>query len=80
MDHVNNYKPPKEHDDMDEETKQLQKEGCAPKIQIPVEHIKVEQDTIVGGVRLPARLPIRSEETTKPKHSSSPKSKKVKHL
>lgn len=60
MDHVNNYKPPKENDKLDEETKLLHREGCAPRIQIPVEHIKREEvPEIVGGVRLPQRLPIK---------------------
>jgi len=31
VDHVENYKMPKEHDDEDEVTKQLKNEGCAPK-------------------------------------------------
>lgn len=63
MDHVNDYKPPKEHDDMDEVTRKLQTDGCAPVPQLPVEHIKREapsSDTVVGGVRLPQRLPIGS--------------------
>lgn len=49
---------------MDEETKLLQMEGCAPKLQIPVEKIKKEssESDIVGGVRLPQRLPIRKIE------------------
>lgn len=60
MDHVNNYKPPKDDDKLDEETKRLQTEGCAPKPQLPPEAIKKEpaDDNIVGGVRLPQRLPI----------------------
>lgn len=62
MDHVNNYKPPKDDDKLDEETKRLQTEGCAPKPQLPPEAIKREpaDDNIVGGVRLPQRLPIRT--------------------
>lgn len=64
VDHVNNYKPPKENDKLDEETKLLHREGCAPKIQIPVEQIKREvEEEIVGGVRLPQRLPIKVLET-----------------
>ncbi|XP_046559309.1 RNA-binding motif protein, X-linked 2-like [Haliotis rubra] len=33
VDHVENYKIPKEHGDEDEVTKRLREEGCAPKIQ-----------------------------------------------
>lgn len=70
VDHVNDYKPPKDHDDMDEETRQLHSEGCAPKVQLPPERIKREETKsssgsggggsgdIVGGIRLPPRLPI----------------------
>lgn len=60
VDHVNNYKPPKDDDKLDEETKRLQTEGCAPKPQLPPEAIKREpdDDNAVGGVRLPKRLPI----------------------
>lgn len=66
VDHVNDYKPPKDHDDMDDETRQLHSEGCAPKLQLAPEHIKREKarddngdgGVIVGGIRLPPRLPI----------------------
>lgn len=49
---------------MDDETRQLQTEGCAPKLQLPPEQIKKEplQGEIVGGIRLPARLPIGKTE------------------
>lgn len=60
MDHVNNYKPPKDDDKLDEETKRLQTEGCAPKLQLPPEAIKREpgDDNVIGGIRIPQRLPI----------------------
>lgn len=65
VDHVQEYKVPKEHEKQDEETKRLQDEGCAPKPQIPVEHIKREvregtafDGTFDDGFRLPPRLPI----------------------
>lgn len=68
MDHVNNYKPPKENEKLDDETKLLHKEGCAPKLQIPIEQIKRElAPVIVGGVRLPPRLPIKIEPESKRK-------------
>ena len=31
VDHVSNYKPPKDVEKLDEDTKKLRKEGCAPK-------------------------------------------------
>jgi len=41
VDHVLDYKPPKENEKMDEETLRLYMEGCAPKPQI--QHIKTEK-------------------------------------
>ena len=35
MDHVSDYKKPKEKGDEDEVTLQLRAEGCAPKVQTP---------------------------------------------
>lgn len=43
VDHVAEYKVPKEHEKQDEETIRLQNEGCAPQLQLPVEAIKREQ-------------------------------------
>lgn len=31
MDHVSNYRPPKDSEDIDDVTKRLREEGCAPK-------------------------------------------------
>jgi len=41
VDHVADYKPPKENEKMDEETLRLYMEGCAPKPQL--QHIKTEK-------------------------------------
>lgn len=70
VDHVSEYKVPKEGKKTDEETKKLYQEGCAPKAK-PIERVDVKPvvlppqdiretlaDQIVDGVRLPARLPI----------------------
>lgn len=61
VDHVNDYKPPKDNDKLDDETRQLHEEGCAPKIQLSPSQIKREEqnEEIIDGVRLPMRLPIR---------------------
>ena len=32
MDHVANYRPPKDSDDIDDVTKTLREQGCAPKL------------------------------------------------
>lgn len=56
---------------MDDETRQLHTEGCAPKLQYSAEQIKREPSSVdaIGDVRLPARLPIASPkvEDVKPK-------------
>lgn len=82
MDHVNDYKPPKDNDKIDPETKKLHLEGCAPKAQIPVECIKKEmlpqpEPEIVGGVRLPQRLPIYKKDDSKDDIIKKEKIKKV---
>lgn len=43
IDHVNDYKPPKNDDRYDEITQKLHTEGCAPKEQMPESHIKRER-------------------------------------
>lgn len=79
MDHVKDYKPPKDDDKIDDVTRQLQMEGCAPKPQIPVDRIKKEtvqpEPDVVGGVRLPMRLPIGKMDIKK--ESEIKKEKKV---
>lgn len=72
---MDNYKAPKDNDKYDDETKRLHNEGCAPKLQIPPDQIKREtiddrvkreindKSEIVGGVRLPQRLPIYKKES-----------------
>jgi len=81
VDHVNDYKPPKDNEKIDPETKKLHLEGCAPKAQIPVESIKKEilpEPEIVGGVRLPQRLPIYKREDVKDEGLKKEKVKKEK--
>lgn len=73
VDHVSNYKVPKEGKKTDAETKKLYQEGCAPKVApvvpepekptappaTPSEDWRYTlADQIVDGVRLPPRLPI----------------------
>lgn len=35
VDHVANYRPPKDNEDIDDVTKHLREEGCAPKVPQP---------------------------------------------
>lgn len=60
VDHCENYKPPKDNEKMDDETRLLHTEGCAPKPQLNADQIKREEikTEVVDGIRLPPRLPI----------------------
>lgn len=81
MDHVSSYKPPKDNEKIDDETRMLHNEGCAPKIQLQPEQIKREkkQNETADGVRLPMRLPIREgEKKKKEKKNKDTKMKKEK--
>lgn len=44
VDHVQEYKVPKDHDDIDDDTKRIRDEGVAPRYQLPKEYIKREAD------------------------------------
>lgn len=68
VDHVSDYKPPKDNEKADEITRRLQMEGCAPKAQIPVENIKQERDKTSerNEFGLPQRLPIDRTIKTEP--------------
>ena len=87
VDHVQDYKPPKDNDKYDDETRQLHERGCAPTEQLPEEYIKKEKRPKSPEVKrevandgLPMRLPIGRSIKTEPddKSSSSSKSKKSK--
>ncbi|XP_051959611.1 LOW QUALITY PROTEIN: RNA-binding motif protein, X-linked 2-like [Xyrauchen texanus] len=47
VDHVANYRPPKDTDDIDDITEQLRKEGCAPKLPPPSSDSESEEDCAV---------------------------------
>lgn len=58
---MSDYKPPKDNDKYDDETRLLHSEGCAPKEQLPSSQIKHElpkNEESSDGVQLPMRLPI----------------------
>lgn len=75
MDHVSNYKVPKEFKNADNETKQLQNEGCGPEVKPvkPAPAVTVvcselpdfakEIEAPPDGFRLPPRLPIGAVKT-----------------
>lgn len=84
VDHVENYKAPKEgkKNPIDDETRQLREEGCAPlsniaqasatSSRVPPQPPARAEELIVGGVRLPPRLPIGPVTTIKIESSSEP--------
>lgn len=74
VDHVSNYKPPKDNEDYDEITRKLHSEGCAPVAQIAERNIKKED----------SRKTIKSEPQASPSddrkhqiHKDSTVNKKV---
>lgn len=78
VDHVADYKVPKEHKNTEAETKQLYVEGCAPQVKTqripspPRDFRETIADQIEADIKLPARLPIyplreKSEETVEVK-------------
>lgn len=56
VDHVLDYKPPKDNEDYDEITRKLHSEGCAPVTQIDPRNIKREE----------SRRPIKREKSPSP--------------
>lgn len=56
MDHVLNYRPPKDNEDMDDITKRLREEGCAPKLPDPSSSESEEEQ-----YALPAKKPKKGE-------------------
>lgn len=94
VDHVSNYKVPKDGKKTDTETKKLHEEGCAPKPAISKTIISMQNeeiretlaDQITANIKLPQRLPIytvkeepKLEEDIKPDISVKKKKKKKKH-
>ncbi|XP_069103971.1 RNA-binding motif protein, X-linked 2-like [Argopecten irradians] len=69
VDHVEGYRPPKEHGNEDEVTQKLRSEGCAPRIEEEEEKESEEEDLI---------LPVKKEKKEKHKKSKKKKEKKKK--
>jgi len=65
VDHVENYKPPKDNEDYDDITRKLHSEGCGPVLQLPERNIKREE----------SRRPMKRERSP----MSPPSLSQVKH-
>lgn len=59
MDHVKDYRPPKDLDDIDDVTKHLREEGCAPKAPVPSSSSKDDEQ-----YTLPVKKPKKGEALT----------------
>jgi hypothetical protein len=46
VDHVKDYKPPKDHGDEDDVTKKMRLEGCAPTLVLDVESDDEEEEEV----------------------------------
>uniref|UniRef100_A0A4W5LID2 RNA binding motif protein X-linked 2 n=1 Tax=Hucho hucho TaxID=62062 RepID=A0A4W5LID2_9TELE len=68
VDHVLNYRPPKDNEDMDDITKRLREEGCAPKVPDPSSSESEEEEEQYA-------VPVK-----KPKKDKKEKKKKEKAL
>uniref|UniRef100_A0A1A7YWM4 RNA-binding motif protein, X-linked 2 n=2 Tax=Iconisemion striatum TaxID=60296 RepID=A0A1A7YWM4_9TELE len=55
VDHVKNYRPPKDNEDMDDVTKHLREEGCAPKAPIAASSSSEEDEQYVVPVKKPKK-------------------------
>lgn len=66
VDHVANYKPPKDDDEIDELTKHIREEGIAPKLQMPESSLQQSS----------SRQRESSDEDKKPKHKKRKKEHK----
>ncbi|KAL5284638.1 RBMX2 family protein [Megaselia abdita] len=76
VDHVQEYKVPKDHDKLDEDTRKLYFEGCAPVAQLSPDRIKKEEDDLED---LPKRLILKKvKKEKKVKVKKEKKSKKHK--
>lgn len=75
VDHVQEYKVPRDHEKLDDDTRRLYFEGCAPVAQLPTDKIKKEED---GDCSLPNRLPIVAKVKKERKVKKEKKSKKHK--
>ncbi len=74
VDHVSDYKPPKDDDRYDDETRRIHAEGCAPKKQLPVEYIKRERDSSRRDIKDETRK-IKSEPDARVKRESDKNNK-----
>lgn len=91
VDHVNDYKPPKDNKYTDEETKRLQAVGCAPGTEfgsifpVKTEDIKQEKDATEMKRKLKkeefvSTLPVKTEDIKQEKDTSRKKKKSEKKI
>uniref|UniRef100_A0A8C1V9Y2 RNA binding motif protein X-linked 2 n=1 Tax=Cyprinus carpio TaxID=7962 RepID=A0A8C1V9Y2_CYPCA len=67
VDHVVNYRPPKDTDDIDDVTKHLRKEGCAPKVPPPSSTESESEKECAVPVKKPKKEKKKKEKKEKKK-------------
>ncbi|KAM6984619.1 RNA-binding motif protein, X-linked 2 [Aplochiton taeniatus] len=73
VDHVKDYRPPKDHEDIDDITRQLREEGCAPKAPAPSSSDSEEEEQYVVPVKK-----VKKDKKEKKKKKKKKKEKKEK--
>ncbi|XP_039536250.1 RNA-binding motif protein, X-linked 2 [Pimephales promelas] len=71
VDHVANYRPPKDTDDIDDVTKRLREEGCAPSMPQPSESESEEEDAV------PVKKPKKDKKEKKKKKKEKKEKKRA---
>ncbi|XP_067279311.1 RNA-binding motif protein, X-linked 2 [Pseudorasbora parva] len=78
VDHVANYRPPKDTDDIDDITKRLREEGCAPSVPQPVSSESESEEEYAVHVKKPKKDKKEKKKKKKEKKEKK-KSKEEKH-
>ncbi|KAL0994338.1 hypothetical protein UPYG_G00120820 [Umbra pygmaea] len=73
VDHVLNYRPPKDNEDMDDVTKRLREEGCAPKLPDPSSSESEEEEEQYA---VPVKKPKKDKKEKKKKKKEKKKALK----
>lgn len=71
VDHVANYRPPKDNEDIDDITKHLREEGCAPKVPLPSSSESEEEYAV------PVKKPKKDKKEKKQKKKEKKEKKKA---
>ncbi|KAK2872984.1 hypothetical protein QQF64_017279 [Cirrhinus molitorella] len=79
VDHVANYRPPKDTDDIDDITKRLREEGCAPKVPPPLSSESESEEEYAVPVKKPKKDKKEKKKKKKEKKEKKKALKEEKH-